>query len=75
MTNTIKEIGKVVKRTDVQIWILAPDFESNDNGFTLWDNAEYAETLWGGYEFYINGVIYTVITDRKLYNKSYHCHI
>lgn len=81
MTNLINEIGTVTRELRdshlalVQVWVLAPDFEDNSKGIELWDMAEYAESLWGGYEFFINGTIYTVVTDRKLYNKCYNCHI
>ena len=82
MTNLINAIGGTITRelrdadlNLIQVWIVAPDFENNKKGIALWDMAEFAGTLWGGFEFYVGGIIYTVITDRKLYNKSYNRHI
>ena len=81
MMTTINAIGKVAKELRdsnlnlVQVWVIAPDFDDNEQGITLWDMAEYAGSLWGGYEFYIKGAIVTIVTDRKAYNKAYHRHI
>ena len=76
---TINTFGKVVKEVKdndlTQVWVLAPNFDDNERGIELWDMATYAEPLWGGYEFFIDGTVYTVVTDRKLYNKRYSCHI
>lgn len=81
MTNLINEIGTVTRELRdshlalVQVWVLAPDFENNDRGIELWDMATYAGVLCGGFDFYIDGVIYTVVTDKALYEKSYNRHI
>lgn len=81
MTNLINAIGTITRELRdknlnlVQVWILAPDFEDNNRGAELWNMAEYAGVLLGGFNFHINGVIYTVVTDKALYERSYNRHI